>query len=633
MNLHLRKRLRLLSFLGTLLPIAVVMLDLRNAHAGSATWNTNPGSSSWGTPTNWTPVTVPDGFQDTATFAASSTTSVSVSGFSHLFLMRLVFNAGASAFTINMLPSDTLFVWGFGVINNSGTVQTFTALIDAAGNNGGIAFYNSSTAGSLTAFNQSGGVANGTGGASLFFLDTSSAGTATFTNSGGGVNGTSGGFVGLGSNSTASNATFINQGGAVDGAIGGVTQVYNNATAANGTFIANGGAVSGARGGIAFLSGAAIGANGTFTANGGAVSGAYGGEINFNNSVDAGNALLTANGAPSGGGAAIHFNQSSSGGTTRVRVLGNGGLDIVSHASPGVTIGSVEGDGFVNVGGNTLMVGTNDLSTTFSGFIDDSGVMGVFAKIDNGVLTLQGRADNNYIADTMTVILVTPPTLNLNFTGTDTVGMLFVDGVVQPPGLYGTGVAPNGITHTRNIIGTSALLGNGQLLSVLPVAVSREMQGTSARDIYLPMTGTAAIECRNPGPNNSYQIIISFLNAVTFTSASVTSGTGMVTSTSGNGTPTISTNLAGVTNAQRLIVTLFGVNDGTTTRDIPIRMNILIGDTNGNGSVNASDVSQTKGQSGQAITGFNLREDVNGNGAINGSDVALVKSKSGTSLP
>ena len=54
-----------------------------------------------------------------------------------------------------------------------------------------------------------------------------------------------------------------------------------------------------------------------------------------------------------------------------------------------------------------------------------------------------------------------------------------------------------------------------------------------------------------------------------------------------------------------------------------------MGDTNANGVVNASDVSQTKSQSGQAVTGANFRTDVIVNGTINASDVSVVKSRSG----
>ena len=107
----------------------------------------------------------------------------------------------------------------------------------------------------------------------------------------------------------------------------------------------------------------------------------------------------------------------------------------------------------------------------------------------------------------------------------------------------------------------------------------------------------------------------------------------MVSGTAGNGTTVVTVNLTGVTNAQTISVTLSNVNDGATTETIPIPMGILIGDTGGNGTVNATDVSQTKAQAGHAITSSNFREDVNGNGSINASDVSLVKSRAGTALP
>ena len=47
---------------------------------------------------------------------------------------------------------------------------------------------------------------------------------------------------------------------------------------------------------------------------------------------------------------------------------------------------------------------------------------------------------------------------------------------------------------------------------------------------------------------------------------------------------------------------------------------LLIGDTTGDGSVNAGD-------------GSNFREDVTVDGSINAGDIGLVKSKSGTGLP
>ena len=67
--------------------------------------------------------------------------------------------------------------------------------------------------------------------------------------------------------------------------------------------------------------------------------------------------------------------------------------------------------------------------------------------------------------------------------------------------------------------------------------------------------------------------------------------------------------------------------------NVPVSMGVLIGDVNGNGAVNATDVALTKSQVGMAVSGSNFREDVNANGLINSVDVALVKSKVGTALP
>jgi len=59
----------------------------------------------------------------------------------------------------------------------------------------------------------------------------------------------------------------------------------------------------------------------------------------------------------------------------------------------------------------------------------------------------------------------------------------------------------------------------------------------------------------------------------------------------------------------------------------------LAGDTNGNRTVNAADVAQTKARLGQAADGTNFRSDVNANGSINAADVAIVKANLGTALP
>src|SRR6202035_2843840 len=160
-------------------------------------------------------------------------------------------------------------------------------------------------------------------------------------------------------------------------------------------------------------------------------------------------------------------------------------------------------------------------------------------------------------------------------------------------------------------------------------AFSRKTHGAAGTfDVPLSLTGNVGIECRSGGATNDYQMIINFATSVTVGSASVTSGTGSVSSFSVTG-PQVTVNLTGVTNVQRITVTLMNVNDGTHMGDVPLSMGVLVGDTNGNGLVNSADVSQTKSQVGMAVSSSNFREDVNANGVIDSVDVALVKSKVG----
>ena len=86
-------------------------------------------------------------------------------------------------------------------------------------------------------------------------------------------------------------------------------------------------------------------------------------------------------------GGAIIFTNKSKGGTASVTLSGNAELDISTHNARGVTIGSLAGVGSVLLGANTLTIGTNNQSTTFSGVIQDSGGL---TKTGAGTFTLTG---------------------------------------------------------------------------------------------------------------------------------------------------------------------------------------------------------------------------------------------------
>ena len=122
-----------------------------------------------------------------------------------------------------------------------------------------------------------------------------------------------------------------------------------------------------------------------------------------------------------------------------------------------------------------------------------------------------------------------------------------------------------------------------------------------------------------------------FLTAVT---DGTTSGTGQIGTggTSNGGVVSVSgaivtVPLTNVANAQKIALTLSNVSDQVNTNDVIVPIGVLLGDTTGNGNVNASDVSQTKAKSGQPVDATNFRNDVTVNGSINASDVSLVKSK------
>ena len=241
-------------------------------------------------------------------------------------------------------------------------------------------------------------------------------------------------------------------------------------------------------------------------------------------------------------------------------------------------------------------------------------------------------------AGTFTVTRTGFPTPTLSESGTLPSGVTFntTTGVLNgTPAAETAGNYP--ITFTAsNGVGSNAM--QNFTLTVVPPpapsqAASRKLHGGTPIDVNLPLTGSPGIECRSGGASNDYQLVFTFPSAVTFTGAAVTIGAGSVSGSSGSGTPTVTVNLTNVTNAQRITVMLSAVSNGTSTGDIGVQMGVLIGDTNGNGSVNSTDVSQTKLQSGQAVTGANFRNDINFNGTITASDVSAVKLKTGTALP
>lgn len=181
---------------------------------------------------------------------------------------------------------------------------------------------------------------------------------------------------------------------------------------------------------------------------------------------------------------------------------------------------------------------------------------------------------------------------------------------------------------------------SGYVAQVAPAAVealgaiSRKTHGVvGAMDINLPLTGVPGIECRSSGAGGSHQVIVTFASAVSASGVSVMSRDGQAGATVTVNNSVVTVNLTAVANAQTLGITLLQVNNGSNVADVSVPMSVLLGDTNGSGSVSASDIGLTKAASGQPVGVANFRADVNVSGSINASDIGLAKSASGSSLP
>jgi autotransporter-associated beta strand protein len=609
------------------LPAAMLLLCIATGYAGGATWNSNPASGNWNSAGNWTPMTVPNGPNDTATFQSSNQVFLSLSA--NTEVSAIIFNPTSTGnFTFTIQPSVTLTISGAGITNNSG----FSEAINASNGGGDIAFTNAATAGDHIFF-----------AATVTFSDSSSAGASSFFYP-----------TIFHDSSTAGNATFSNFS----------AHFHDSSTAGNAQIQSATFAESSTAGTATIGTSVAIG-SAAFAQSSNAGSASITGGATFTGNSTAMTATLRAI-----NGASIVFSGDATGDMAHVTILDNGKLDISGHNAPGVTIGSLDGEANVALGANRLTIGTNNTDTTFSGHLTDNSAGGSLAKVGtgtliltnsnsylgttisqgtlrathdgafgataqsgpyvsveaSGILTLDSGATNNYISDKASLKVVTGSTVNLNFAGTaDEVRSLMVNGISQPPGIYGGMIsgAPNQLPQ---------FAGTGTVIATTK-AVSRKVHGAAGTfDIDLPLTGTPGIECRSGGANKDYQIVVTFFSNVTMRTATVISGSGSVSSRSGDGTNTVTINLSNVANAQTINVALVDVNDGTSTTTFVVPMSILVGDITGNGAVNGTDVTAAKHTS-QAVDASSFRADVIANGVLNSSDVSTVKFNSGTALP
>jgi autotransporter-associated beta strand protein len=399
-------------------------------YATSAQWDLDPISGDWNTAENWTPNGVPNGPADIATFGLSNTSDISISA--NTEVNSIIFTpAATNPYSITVNAGLTLTVSGVGITNNSGEFQQLT-------NFGTIRFSNTVTAagmgilgdfGTTNFFNRStaGSAYLGTYGGTTNFFDRSTAGSAHIDSS----------VLNFFDRSTAGNSGISSS---------FEINFFDRSTAGNsGIFID----------GISDIF-ASVGFSDNSTAGSAVIELFLGGFLSFGDNSNAGSAILLAEGASGcdegdcAGPAFITFGGSSKGGTAQIQLYGSYNyLDISGHNAPGVTIGSLEdpyGGSVVSLGANNLTVGSNNLSTTFSGVIQDGdfGTGGSLTKIGTGTFILTGA--NTYTGDT-----------NVNR------GVLQVDGSItsntfvnQRGRLAGTGTINGNLTNNGRVSPGSA---------------------------------------------------------------------------------------------------------------------------------------------------------------------------------
>ncbi len=392
------------------------------ARAQTTTWSSMPADSDWNNAANWS-AGVPNSSTADAIFNTSSITSPALSADTEVDSILFT----GDPFDILATPGNTLTISGTGVASSTANPQELMTETSAGGDYGQIHFRGAAVANLLEATDVSylnnGALIAAVPGITNFY-DMSGAGFGVFLNEGGQAAGAGGGATQfLDTGTSADDGIFINYGGVTADAFGGSTN-FLNGTAEN-SFIMNdpGGAV-GAGAGRTIFQNSATAAEAKIDNNGATVAGADGGRTEFFDTSTAGNSRIRSYGSEFGNGGVTLFAgtpanvfQSSNAGTAfleasdgvsggsiqfiwyasgdmaRVHLEGRGNLDISGLFSEGTTIGSLNGDGIVNLGSKELTIGTDDSVSFFSGIIQDGGLQGgtggSLRKVGTGTLTLE----------------------------------------------------------------------------------------------------------------------------------------------------------------------------------------------------------------------------------------------------
>ena len=216
-------------------------------------------------------------------------------------------------------------------------------------------------------------------------------------------------------------------------------------------------------------------------------------DLFFSGSSTAGSATVTNNNL-------LSFSQTATGGSARFINGSSGNIDLSRLTSAGMTAGSIEGGGAIHLGSKNLAVGGNNLSTTFSGVLQDGGlgggIGGSLSKVGTGTLTLTGA--NIYTGAT-------------DISG----GALVVNGSIAPSSLTtvenGAMLAGTGTVGATQVnAGGTLAAGSGTPGSSMTLASLALQSGALYMVSLNPSTSSFANVTGNASLNSAAQVAASF---------------------------------------------------------------------------------------------------------------------------